>query len=230
MLLQLFFVEDFNNPELTGDNAHHADRVLRMSVGEELLVSDGAGKWARCSIVSISKKSIALNLIESGFEQLEANKISVLQALPKSDRAKETVELLTASGVSAIYPWQSARSIGKESEKWSVAAIEASKQSRRFHIPMVSEKLETARAVSLCKDFEQVLICHQSATKQLSEVVKPSAKTLIVIGPEGGLTDQELEEFEAVGGQVIKLGRPVLRSAHAGIAAVSAVSALMKVW
>ena len=61
-------------------------------------------------------------------------------------------------------------------------------------------------------------------------MVKPAAKTLIVIGPEGGITDEELAQFVAAGGEVIKLGRPVLRSAHAGIAAVSAVSALMKVW
>lgn len=229
-MLQLFFVEDVNHPELTGDNAHHADRVLRMSAGEELLVSDGVGAWARSEITSISKKSVNLKILESGSEPASAFNISVLQALPKSDRTKEMIELLTAAGVTDIYPWQSARTIGKDSEKWEVAAIEASKQTRRFHIPKVSEKLDTAKAIDLAKSFDQVLICHESATTQISEVVTNSIKTLIVIGPEGGLTDDELEQFENIGGNVIKLGRPVLRSAHAGIAAVAAVSALMKVW
>ena len=229
-MLQLFFVEDVNHPELTDDNAHHADRVLRMSAGEELLVSDGVGAWARCEITSISKKSVNLKILESGSEPASAFNISVLQALPKSDRTKEMIELLTAAGVTDIYPWQSARIIGKDSEKWEVAAIEASKQTRRFHIPKVSEKLDTAKAIDLAKSFDQVLICHESATTQISEVVTNSIKTLIVIGPEGGLTDDELEQFENIGGKVIKLGRPVLRSAHAGIAAVAAVSALMKVW
>lgn len=229
-MLQLFFVDNINSPELTGDNAHHAERVLRMSVGEEILVSDGAGKWAKCVIQSLSKKCVELKVIESGYEEQEAQSVSVLQSLPKSDRAKETVELLTAAGVTNIYPWQSARAIGKESDKWEVAAIEASKQSRRFYIPNVSPKLDTAKAIELFKDFDQVLVCHESANSKISELVKPATKTLIVIGPEGGLTDDELARFESAGAKIIKLGRPVLRSAHAGIAAISAVSALMRVW
>ena len=229
-MLQLFFVEDIANPNLVDDNAHHSQRVLRMNIGDELLVSDGKGAWAKCSIADISKREVQLTVIESGFEAAAKNEISVLQAIPKGDRAKETVELLTAAGVTDIYPWQSARAIGKESDKWQVAAIEASKQSRRFYIPTVAPKRDIATAIDLFKDFDQVLICHESATVQISEVVKQAPKTLIVIGPEGGITNEELAAFENAGGKVIKLGRPVLRSAHAGIAAISAVSALMQVW
>ena len=229
-MLSLFFVEDINNPSLTGETAHHIERVLRMSPGEELLISDGAGKWARCQIANISKKEINLNILENGVEELEAMQVSVLQALPKSDRAKETVELLTAAGVKEIYPWQASRSIGKESDKWQVAAFEASKQSRRFNIPKVFEKLDNKGAIELAKEFDQVLICHESATSKISEVVKPAKSTLIIIGPEGGLSEDEISQFQSAGGKLIKLGRPVLRSAHAGIAAVSAVSALMKIW
>ena len=98
-MLSLFFVDDIDTPLLNGENAHHADRVLRMSAGEELLISDGRGKWARCKIDSITKREVALSAIERGFEELESMKVSVLQALPKSDRARETVELLTAAGV-----------------------------------------------------------------------------------------------------------------------------------
>jgi 16S rRNA (uracil1498-N3)-methyltransferase len=173
---------------------------------------------------------VDLKVLESGFESLEEMSISILQAIPKSDRAKETVELLTAAGVSEIYPWQSTRAIGKESDKWEVAAIEASKQSRRFNIPKVSAKVDSQKALQLFSNFDQVLVCHESATIRVSEIVKPAKKTLIVIGPEGGLTNEELELFANAGAKAIKLGRPVLRSAHAGIAAISAVSALMKVW
>jgi 16S rRNA (uracil1498-N3)-methyltransferase len=201
-----------------------------MNAGEEILVSDGHGNWARCAISQISKKQVDLKVLESGFESVENMSISILQAIPKSDRAKETVELLTAAGVSEIYPWQSARAIGKDSDKWEVAAIEASKQSRRFYIPKVSEKLDTQKALQLFSTFDQVLVCHESATNKVSEIVKSAKKTLIIIGPEGGLTNEELELFANAGAKVIKLGRPVLRSAHAGIAAISAVSALMKVW
>lgn len=229
-MLPLFFVEDIDTPTLIGENAHHVDRVLRMKTGEELLISDGAGKWGRCQITDISKKDIQLKILESGFDQSDAKKVSVLQALPKSDRAKETVELLTAAGVTDIYPWQASRSIGKECEKWQVAAIEASKQSRRFHIPKVLDKLDTRSAVELLGDFEQVLICHEAATLKISEVVTPAKSTLIIIGPEGGLTEDEISQFQSGGGKLIKLGRPILRSAHAGIAAISAVNALMNIW
>mgnify|MGYP003328040750 FL=1 len=229
-MLQLFFVEEIKSPKLIGDNAHHAERVLRMKSGEELLVSDGAGSWARCRITYISKKETQLEILESGAEVPPESEISVLQALPKSDRAKEAVELLTAAGVTNIYPWQAARSIGKESDKWQSYSIEASKQSRRFFIPKVNDKLNTEGALELCKEFDQILICHESATQKLTEVVKPAKRTLIIIGPEGGISDEELEKFESAGGKSLKLGRPILRSAHAGIAAISAVSAAMKVW
>ena len=229
-MLQLFYVDEISTPKLDGDNAHHADRVLRMKAGESLLVSDGAGNWAKCEITAITKKDVDLKIIESGFEESSSPKISVLQAIPKNDRARETVELLTAAGVSNIYPWQAQRAIGKESDKWRVAAIEASKQSRRFYIPQVTTKLDTSSALELFKKYDQVLVCHESAITKLSEVLKPALNTLIVIGPEGGITDEELSVFESAGAKVIKLGRPVLRSAHAGIAAISAVSALMQVW
>lgn len=229
-MLQLFFVDEISTPKLDGDNAHHADRVLRMKAGESLLVSDGAGNWAKCEITAITKKDVDLKIIESGFEESSSPKISVLQAIPKNDRARETVELLTAAGVSNIYPWQAQRAIGKESDKWRVAAIEASKQSRRFYIPQVTTKLDTSSALELFKKYDQVLVCHESAITKLSEVLKSALDTLIVIGPEGGITDEELSVFESAGAKVIKLGRPVLRSAHAGIAAISAVSALMQVW
>ena len=229
-MLQLFFVDDLTNPKLIDDNAHHADRVLRMVTGEFLLTSDGRGNWARCQIKSVSKREVELEVIERGQEPPMQFQISIVQALPKSDRAKEAVELLTASGVFEIFPWQASRSIGRDSQKWESSAIEASKQSRRFTIPKVHGLMDTNDILSIFKDFEQILVCHESANTQISDVVKPAAKTLIVIGPEGGISDEELRKFQDAGGALIKLGRPVLRSAHAGLAAVSAVSALMKVW
>ena len=229
-MLQLFFVEDINSLELIGDNAHHAERVLRMKVEEHLLISDGKGAWAKCIIKKIDKKKVSLSLIESGHEEKSEIQIDVLQALTKNDRAKEAVELLTAAGVHKIIPWHSARSIGKESEKWESVAIEAAKQTRRFYIPKVHKRVSTSDAAKLFSEYEQILICHESALTAISDAVKPVKRTLIVIGPEGGLDDNELLEFQSAGGKVIKLGRPILRSAHAGIAAVSAASALMKVW
>lgn len=229
-MLQLFFSDNLTNPKLIEDNAHHAMRVLRMAVGEYLLLSDGQGNWAKCQIKNLSKREVDLEVVERGQEPPMQSQISVVQAIPKSERAKEAVELLTASGAFEIFPWQASRSIGRDSHKWEIAAIEAAKQSRRFTIPKVHQLMDTKEIISRFADFSQILICHESATSQISEVVKPATKTLIVIGPEGGISDEELHQFQDAGGALIKLGRPVLRSAHAGLAAVSAVSALMKVW
>ena len=144
-------------------------------------------------------------------------KVSVLQALPKSDRARETVELLTAAGVTEIIPWQATRSIGKESEKWQSAAIEASKQSRRFHIPNVRSKVTGIEAREILQDFDQILICHESAKIKLSEIVLRASNTLIVIGPEGGLTEEEVELIKTAGGKIVKMGRPILQIGRAHV-------------
>lgn len=212
---------------LTGDDANHIDRVLKLNAGEEVLLSNGIGAWAIAKIRNVSRKLVELEVIEIGFEESNKSKISVAQALIKSDRSKEAIELLTASGVDEIIPWQAARSIGKESSKWESVVFETGKQARRFWLPTVHEVQSIEGLIALSKNFDQVLICHESATEPISKVVKNSPSTLIVIGPEGGLTNDEIQKLN---GKVVKLGKPILRSAHAGIAAVAAVSALIGNW
>lgn len=173
-----------------------------------------------------------VEVIESGFQEPLATTITVVQALPKGDRAKEAIELLTEAGVDRIVPWAASRSIGKGSEKFSVTAREASKQSRRFRIPEVTDVATTAQICEAIKVSDLAIAFHESAQGKLSDQVSSHnvQNLLIIIGPEGGLTDEELAAFEAAGAKVALMGRPILRSAHAGIAAVSAVSALLKVW
>lgn len=216
--------------KLIDEDAHHIDRVLRMNAGELLLISDGQGSWVIGKIRNVSKKEVEIEVAKVGSEAGGIQKIAVAQAITKSDRAKEAVELLTASGVDEIYPWRATRSIGKESAKWKATSIEAGKQSRRFWLPIIHESLDLKKLLDVARKYDQILICHESASEPLSKIVKKVASTLIIIGPEGGLTEQEIEELTKINGQVVKLGRPILRSAHAGIAAVSAVSALMGNW
>ncbi|MEN9679915.1 MAG: hypothetical protein RLZ57_1044 [Actinomycetota bacterium] len=216
--------------KIGGDDAHHIDRVLRMNAGETLIVSNGRGEWAAGKIRKVSKKEVEVEVSEVGFENQLENRITVAQALTKSDRAKEALELLTASGVEEIIPWKAARSIGKDSRKWKITSVETGKQARCFWLPEISEDHDFKELISAAKNFDQILICHEAASEPISKVVKKSTKTLIVIGPEGGLTETEIAELTAINGQLVRLGRPILRSAHAGIAAVSAVSALMGNW
>ncbi len=234
-MFTLFFVDDLptsGSYEFSNEDANHAIRVLRMQAGTEFMLSDGKGSWAQVKATEVNKKSMQVEVIESGFQEPLATTITVVQALPKGDRAKEAIELLTEAGVDRIVPWAASRSIGKGSEKFSVTAREASKQSRRFRIPEVTELATTAQICEAIKVSDLAIAFHESAQGKLSDQVSSHnvQNLLIIIGPEGGLTDEELATFEAAGAKVALMGRPILRSAHAGIAAVSAVSALLKVW
>jgi len=236
-MFTLFFVDDLPTTvgglyEFANDDANHAIRVLRMQTGVEFMLSDGQGSWSQVVATEVKKKSMQVRVIDSGFQQPLATTITVVQALPKGDRAKEAIELLTEAGVDRIVPWASARSIGKGSEKFAITAREASKQSRRFRIPEVTETATTAQICEAIKVSDLAIAFHESATSKLSDQVSSHnvEHLLIIIGPEGGLTDEEIAAFTDAGAKVALMGRPILRSAHAGIAAVSAVSALLKVW
>ena len=236
-MFTLFFVDDLpttvgGSYEFANDDANHAIRVLRMQVGDEFMLSDGKGTWSQVVATEVKKKSMQVRVMDSGFQAPLATTITVVQALPKGDRAKEAIELLTEAGVDRIVPWASARSIGKGSEKFAITAREASKQSRRFRIPEVTEVATTAQICEAIKISDLAIAFHESATSKLSDQVSSHnvEHLLIIIGPEGGLTDEEIAAFTESGAKVALMGRPILRSAHAGIAAVSAVSALLKVW
>jgi 16S rRNA (uracil1498-N3)-methyltransferase len=236
-MFTLFFVDDLpttvgSSYEFANDDANHAIRVLRMQEGAEFMLSDGKGSWSQVVATEVKKKSMQVRVMDSGFQDPLATTITVVQAIPKGDRAKEAIELLTEAGVDRIVPWQSTRSIGKGSEKFAVTAREASKQSRRFRIPEVTEMATTAQICEAIKVSDLAIAFHESATTKLSDQVSSHnvEHLLIIIGPEGGLTEEEIGAFTQAGAKVALMGRPILRSAHAGIAAVSAVSALLKVW
>jgi len=236
-MFTLFFVEDLPTNvgsfyEFANDDANHAIRVLRMQEGAEFMLSDGKGSWSQVVATEVKKKSMQVRVMDSGFQDPLATTITVVQAIPKGDRAKEAIELLTEAGVDRIVPWLSTRSIGKGSEKFAITAREASKQSRRFRIPEVTDMATTAQICEAIKVSDLAIAFHESATTKLSDQVSSHnvEHLLIIIGPEGGLTDEEIAAFTQAGAKVALMGRPILRSAHAGIAAVSAVSALLKVW
>ena len=219
--------------EFDGDDAFHAIKVLRTQVGEEFILTDGAGRWARAKAQELTKKSIICAIQEIGFDKPLTTHFTVVHALPKSDRIKEALEMLTEGGVDRIVPWQSARSIGKgeKLDKWSLTLREATKQTRRTYIPEISELATTSDVIAEIERADIAIIFHQDTDKKLSDVIETSAQRIcIIIGPEGGLTDHEISEFVAAGARLALMGRPVLRSAHAGLAALAAVNALVRVW
>lgn len=238
-MLTLFFVEDLPTTvgqkyEFNNDDALHAIRVLRANVGDIFNLSDGQGSWSRVVVQSVEKKVLHVEVQESGFQEALERTFTIIQAIPKGDRIKEAIELCTEGGADRIVMWKSARSIGKSEdkiEKLQITAREASKQSRRFRIPAVVGVATTENIVDEIARVDLALVFHESAPAKLSQIVDKTAKKIaIIIGPEGGLTDEEVDAFAAAGAKVVVMGRPVLRSAHAGLAALSAVNTALSVW
>ena len=194
-MLTLFFVEDLPTQigqiyEFDNEDAQHAVRVLRMSAGEIFMLADGTGSWSQVKAFAVKKKSIEVEVMMSGFQEALPTTITVVQALPKSDRSKEAIELLTEAGVDRIVPWAAARSIGKGSDRFAVTAREASKQSRRLRIPEVTDVATTEQICEAIKISDLALVFHESAAVKLSDCVSSHnvAHLLIFIGPEGGIT------------------------------------------
>jgi 16S rRNA (uracil1498-N3)-methyltransferase len=238
-MLTLFFVEDLPTTigasyEFDSEDAFHAIKVLRIAAGEIFNLSDGKGAWSRVCVNNVNKKSMTVTVLESGFEEALSQQFTVVQAIPKGDRIKESIEMSTEGGVDRIVMWRAARSIGRADEKiekLQSTAREASKQSRRFRIPQVSGVATTDQVVDEIAKADLALVFHESATATISQTVAPGAqKVLIIIGPEGGLTDEEVSTFAAAGAKVVLMGRPILRSAHAGLAAMAAVNTALSVW
>ena len=238
-MLTLFFVDDLPTEvggtyDFNNDDALHAIRVLRMKSGDLFNLSDGKGAWSHVEALEVHKKHMTVQVIETGRQEALDTHFTVIQAIPKGDRIKEAIELCTEGGADRIVMWKAARSIGKSDdkiEKLQTTAREASKQSRRFRIPEVIGVATTNAVIDQIAQADLAIVFHESATMKVSELVALGCvKVAIIIGPEGGLTDDEIDTFAAAGAKVALMGRPVLRSAHAGLAALSAVNTALSVW
>ncbi len=238
-MLTLFFVDDLPTEvggtyDFNNDDALHAIRVLRMKSGDLFNLSDGKGAWSHVEALEVHKKHMTVQVTETGRQEALDTHFTVIQAIPKGDRIKEAIELCTEGGADRIVMWKAARSIGKSDdkiEKLQTTAREASKQSRRFRIPEVIGVATTNAVIDQIAQADLAIVFHESATMKVSELVAPGCvKVAIIIGPEGGLTDDEIDTFAAAGAKVALMGRPVLRSAHAGLAALSAVNTALSVW
>jgi 16S rRNA (uracil1498-N3)-methyltransferase len=238
-MLTLFFVPDLptevgSRYEFDSEDAHHAIKALRIAAGEIFNLSDGNGGWSKVSVENVNKKSMTVRVLESSFEKALPEHFTIIQAIPKGDRIKESIEMSTEGGADRIVMWKAARSIGRADEKiekLQLTAREASKQSRRFRIPQVSGVATTENIIDEIAKVDLALVFHESATQGISSLSHSGAKKIaIIIGPEGGLTDEELETFAGAGAKVVLMGRPILRSAHAGLAALAAVNTALSVW
>lgn len=216
-----------------GAEAHHAVAVRRIAVGEELVLTDGAGAWARCEVAATGKQRLVATVLELEGTPEPSPVLEVVQALPKGDRGELAVEVLTEIGVARVVPWAAARSVAvwrgeraaKSLAKWRATAREAAKQARRAWHPQVDELASTDQVTAHLAAAPLALVLHEEATASLAEALDGGVpeRVVLVVGPEGGLAPEELAAFEAAGARSVRLGTEVLRTSTAGLAAASAV-------
>ncbi len=224
---------------LDGDEGHHASVVRRLAVGEMVTLGDGAGTVARCRVATVDKGSLTAEVLEIEKRPVETPRVVVVQAIPKGERGELAVEMLTEVGVDVIVPWSAARSIArwkgdraeKSLTKWRTAAREAAKQARRSWFPEVAELASTEDVVALLSRASVRVVLHEAASGPLADVPVPGrGEIVIVVGPEGGITEDELEAFSRVGAEPLRLGSSVLRSSTAGVAAAAALLSRSPRW
>ena len=243
----LFYVDTLPGPgELAvvdGDEGFHAASVRRIRVGEELDLGDGAGAVAHCVIEEVAKARLTARVLKRWTVEPAKPTVTVVQALPKSDRSELAIELATEVGADAFVAWQASRCVarwdGGRAEKglrrWRAVARAASRQSRRPHIPSVSGVMTTGDLVADVRGAvaagTTVLALHESAAEPMTKLALAQAVSLmLVVGPEGGIADDEIAALSQAGASVVRLGPTVLRTSTAAAVALGALGVLTSRW
>ncbi|MFJ3707093.1 MULTISPECIES: 16S rRNA (uracil(1498)-N(3))-methyltransferase [unclassified Streptomyces] len=228
---------------LDGPEGRHAVSVKRLRAGEDVVLTDGAGHWARCVVLAAEGKDQLVLQVDSWTEEPPpAPRITVVQALPKGDRGEVAVETMTETGVDAIVPWQASRCItqwrgergAKSLAKWRSTARESGKQSRRTRFPEVADALSTKQVAALLAEADFAAVLHEDqeyGSEALASAELPAeGEIVLVVGPEGGVSPEELAAFTAAGAGVYRLGRSVLRTSTAGTVAAALLLARTGRW
>ncbi|MEV0227701.1 16S rRNA (uracil(1498)-N(3))-methyltransferase [Streptomyces sp. NPDC050704] len=218
---------------LDGPEGRHAVSVKRLRAGEDVVLTDGRGHWTEGVVKAAEGKDRLVVTVLGGVreEPEPTPRITVVQALPKGDRGELAVETMTETGVDEIVPWAASRCITqwkgdrglKALGKWRATAREAGKQSRRVRFPRVADAMTTKQVAALLATADLAGVLHEDrayASLPLATAELPAAgEIVLVVGPEGGVSPEELKAFAEVGAKAYRLGRSVLRTSTAGTAA-----------
>jgi 16S rRNA (uracil1498-N3)-methyltransferase len=227
---------------LDGPEGRHAATVKRLRPGEAVQLTDGRGGLVRAVVDAAARDTVELTV--TGRTQLDppTPRVLVAQALVKGDRGELAVELATEAGVDGILPWRAARCVARWEEgprgdkalaRWRSTAREAAKQARRAWHPGVEEPVTTTALARRVADVDVALVLHESAANRLADLgaeLSGAAEVLLVVGPEGGVTDEELAALSAAGARPVRLGPEVLRASTAAAVGLGALGVLTGRW
>lgn len=225
---------------LTGAEAHHASAVRRIRVGEEVTVGDGRGLWLTGAVASVAPKEVLVEVAARQEHPAPSPRTVLVQALAKGDRDELAVQAATELGVDAIVPWQASRSISrwdgakvaKGVTRWESIAREAAKQAHRPWLPEVAPPATTRELVARAASG-RMLVLEPTASAALSGVdldAADASDVLLVVGPEGGISPDELDMLQSGGATLVRLGETVLRTSTAGPAALALVNRALGRW
>jgi len=224
-----------------GDEGFHAANVRRIRSGEELDLGDGDGTVAHCVVEDVGRGRLTALVLDRRTLPVTLPAVTVVQALPKSDRSELAIELATEAGADAFVGWQASRCVArwessakvdKGLRRWDAVARSAARQSRRPYIPSINGVVSTAELVHRVRDGgATALVLHESAIAKLTELPMAQADSLLlIIGPEGGIADDEIAALSDAGATAVRLGPTVLRTSTAAAVALGALGALTSRW
>lgn len=224
-----------------GDEGFHAANVRRTRPGEQLDLGDGAGKLAHCVVEDVAKGRLSARVQGVRLVKRPTPTVTVVQALPKSERSELAIELATEVGADAFVAWQASRCVArwdglekvdKGLRRWAAVARSAARQSRRPYIPAVEGVVSTAELVERVRGAppNSVLVLHESATRPLADMQTAAHALTLVVGPEGGIADDELAAMADAGAATVRLGPTVLRTSTAAAVALGALGVLTPRW
>lgn len=222
---------------VTGAEARHAVSVSRLVVGDRISVGNGAGLVVTGAVVSAEPAEFVVEVDAVATTPPNSPTIWLAQALAKGDRDEYAVQQSTELGVDGVIPWAAQRSIvkwegnkvAKGHQRWSAIVREATKQSLRPWIPEVGELASTIVLCALA-DMARVVVLDPTAEQPLSSLEPDGRDIVLVVGPEGGISDAELSRFDIAGASTWSLGGGILRTSTAGPAAIAVLNTRLGRW
>lgn len=232
-----FFVEDnqfYNDKvDIKDENFNHIKNVLRMKVDDELIVSNREkGNSFLCKISEIGDNKIACNIIEEKESTEPKVKVTLFQGIPKSDKMELIIQKNVEIGISNIYPVEMKYCIGKIKDnkkivRWQTISETAAKQSKRNIIPKIENQIAFKEMLEMIKEYDLVIVAYENEDKtSIKEVLEQSQDVkniAIIVGPEGGISTDEVEALVANNAKEVSLGKRILRTETASISMLSMI-------
>lgn len=235
--MQKLFVENINDEKiiLDGESARHIAKSLRMKVGDVICVTDGGGDDYGCQIEEITKDEVVLKVCyKQACESEPSCRVTIYQGVPKSSKMEDIIQKCVELGVCEIVPTLTKRCVsrpddkaaGKKNQRYQKIALEAAQQSGRGIVPKIENMKTLCQAIA--EDESDVkIVFYEGGGEKLADIVKPDTESVSVfIGPEGGFEQEEVEQIEASGGVRATLGKRILRTQTAPVAALTAIMLL----